>query len=183
MKVMMRNVLVASCSLIAASGAFAAGPYVGGNYSQIQYDNEEIDSDTLKIDAATIRAGFEFTDFLALEARGRMGFDKDSRGIVDFEMDHLYGGYVKLGAPVGETLRPYVIGGYSKVKGEVSASGSVAGVNYSFSDTETFEDESWGAGLDFNLTDTLGANLEYMRYVDTDEEEISGVSVGLRSAF
>ena len=77
MKVMMRNVLVASCSLIAASGAFAAGPYVGGNYSQIQYDNEEIDSDTLKIDAATIRAGFEFTDCLALEARGGMGFDKE----------------------------------------------------------------------------------------------------------
>ena len=94
-------------------------------------------------------------------------------------MDHLYGGYVKLGAPIGETIRPYVIGGYTEVKGKVS--GSVAGV--SFSDTETFEDESYGAGLDFNITDTVGANLEYMRYVDTDEEEISGISVGLRSAF
>ena len=40
-----------------------------------------------------------------------------------------------------------------------------------------------GAGLDFNITDTLGANLEYMRYIDTEEEEISGISVGLRSAF
>ena len=34
-----------------------------------------------------------------------------------------------------------------------------------------------------SITDTLGANLEYMRYYDQDEEEISGVSVGLRSAF
>ena len=89
-------------------------------------------------------------------------------------MDHLYGGYVKLGAPIGENLRPYVIGGYTKVKGKVSANGTVAGVDYSYSDTETFEDESYGAGLDFNITDTFGANLEYMRYVDTDEEEISG---------
>ena len=69
------------------------------------------------------------------------------------------------------------------MKGKVSANGTVAGVDYSFSDTETFEDESYGAGLDFNITDTVGANLEYMRYVDTDEEEISGISVGLRSAF
>ena len=183
MKVIMRNALVLSCSLIAAPGAFAAGPYIGGNYSQIQYDNEEFDTDTLKIDSATVNAGFEFTDFLALEARGGLGFDEDSQGIADFEMDHLYGGYVKLGAPIGETIRTYVIGGYTKVKGKVSANGTVAGVDYSYSDTETFEDESYGAGLDFNITDTVGANLEYMRYVDTDEEEISGISVGLRSAF
>ena len=183
MKVMIRGVLVLSCSMLAAQGAYAAGPYIGGNYSQIQYDNEEFDSDTLKIDAATVNAGFEFTDFLALEARGGVGVDEDSQGIVDFEMDHLYGGYLKLGAPIGENLRPYIIGGYTKVKGKVSANGDIAGVNYSYSDTETFEDETYGAGLDFNFTDTFGANLEYMRYVDTDEEEISGISVGLRSAF
>ncbi|WP_290537519.1 MULTISPECIES: hypothetical protein [Alcanivorax] len=47
---------------------------------------------------------------------------------------------------MGETLRPYVVGGYSRVRGEVSASGSVVGVNDSFSETETFEDESWGPG-------------------------------------
>ena len=183
MKVIMRNALVLSCSLIVAPGAFAVGPYIGGNYSQIQYDNEEYDTDTLKIESATINAGYEFTDFLALEARGGLGFDEDSQGIVDFDMDHLYGGYVKLSAPIGEKIRPYVIGGYTKVKGEVSANGTLAGVDYSYSDTETFEDESYGAGLDFNITDTVGANLEYMRYVDTDEEEISGISVGLRSAF
>ncbi|MCG8394814.1 MAG: porin family protein [Pseudomonadales bacterium] len=183
MKVTMRSVLIVSCSLLSTTGAYAAGPYIGGNYSQIQYDSQEFDTDTLKIDSATVNAGFEFTDFLALEARGGVGLDEDSQGIADFEMDHLYGGYVKLGAPVGDTLRPYVIGGYTKVKGKVSADGTVAGVNYSFSDTETFEDESYGAGLDFNITDTVGANLEYMRYVDTDDEEISGISVGLRSAF
>ena len=82
MKVMMRRALMLSCSLLVAPGAYAAGPYIGGNYSQIQYDNEEFDTDTLKIDAATVNAGFEFTDFLALEARGGLGFDEDSQGIV-----------------------------------------------------------------------------------------------------
>lgn len=183
MKVMTRGVLMLSCSLLAAPGAWAAGPYIGGNYSQIQYDNEEFDTDTLKIDAATVNAGFEFSDFIALEARGGVGLDEDSQGIADFELDHLYGGYLKLGAPISDTVRPYVIGGYTKAKGTVSADGEVAGVTYSFSDSENFEDESYGAGLDLNITDTLGANLEYMRYIDTDEEEISGISVGLRSAF
>ncbi|MZR61333.1 porin family protein [Alcanivorax sp. DP30] len=183
MKVWMRGALVLSCSLVAGQEAWATGPYVGGSYSQIQYDNEEFDTDTLKIDAATVNAGFEVTDFLALEARGGVGLNEDSQGIADFELDHLYGGYVKLGAPISDTVRPYVIGGYTKAKGTVSADGEVAGVTYSFSDSENFEDESWGAGLDMNITDTLGANLEYMRYIDTDEEEISGISVGLRSAF
>ncbi|WP_290537518.1 MULTISPECIES: hypothetical protein [Alcanivorax] len=81
-----------SCSLVVASGAFSAGPCIGGNYSQIQHDNEQIDSDPLKMDAATIRAGFDFTDFLALEVPGGTGFDKETRGILDFEMDHRYGG-------------------------------------------------------------------------------------------
>ena len=183
MKVMTRGVLMLSCSLLAAPGAWAAGPYIGGNYSQIQYDNEEFDTDTLKIDAATVNAGFEFSDYIALEARGGVGLDEDSQGIADFELDHLYGGYLKLGAPISDTVRPYVIGGYTKAKGTVSADGEVAGVTYSFSDSENFEYESIGAGLDLNITDTLGANLEYMRYIDTDEEEISGISVGLRSAF
>ncbi|EKF74464.1 hypothetical protein A11A3_08585 [Alcanivorax hongdengensis A-11-3] len=179
----LRNAVLFSCSLVMAQGVYAAGPYIGGSYSQIQYDNEEYDTDTLKIDSATVQAGVDITDFLAIEARGGLGFDKDSKGIADFKMDHLYGGYLKLAAPLSEVVRPYVIGGYTKVKGSVEANGTVAGVDYSVDEDRTFEDQSYGGGLDFNLTDTLGANLEYMRYVDKDDEEISGISVGLRSAF
>ncbi|MBF1801028.1 porin family protein [Alloalcanivorax profundimaris] len=176
------KVMVLSCSLV-AGGAFAAGPYIGANYSQFQYDNDEYDSDTLKIDAAVLRAGIEFNDYIGLEARGGMGFEEDSQGIVDFELDNMYGGYVKLSAPLAESVHPYIIGGYTKLKGTVKAEGSVAGIDYSVDDDEHYEGESYGAGIDFNLTDTVGANLEYMRYYDQDEEEISGISVGLRSAF
>lgn len=181
--VLIRHALLASFSLLVVQGAYAAGPYIGGNYTQIQYENDEYDSDTLKIDSATLSAGFEITDFLALEARAGTGFSSDSKGIAEFDMDHLYGGYAKLGVPVGESLRPYVIGGYTKVKGKVKADGTVGGVSYSVSDTETYEDKSLGAGLDVAITDTVAANLEYMRYVDKDQEDISGISVGLRSAF
>ncbi|KAF0804751.1 hypothetical protein A6D6_02785 [Alcanivorax xiamenensis] len=168
---------------LTAGGAYAAGPFIGGNYTQMQYDNEEYDSDTLKIDSAVFRAGYEFNDYLGMEIRGGLGFDEDSRGIVDFEMDNMYGAYVKLSAPLAESVHPYIIGGYTKMKGTVKAEGTLAGVNYQVDDSRRFEDQSYGAGIDVNLTDTLGMNLEYMRYFDKDEEEISGISVGLRSAF
>src|SRR5699024_8312343 len=106
------KVMVLSCSLVAA-GAFAAGPYLGANYSQIQYENDEYDSDTLKLDTAVIRAGFEFNEYLGLEARGGVGVSDDSRGILDFDLDHMYGGYLKLSAPLAEAVRPYIIGGYT----------------------------------------------------------------------
>ena len=176
------SAMVLSCSVM-AGGAFAAGPYIGANYNQIQYDNDDVDEDTLKVDGVTLRAGFEFNDFIALEARGGTGIDGDSKnaplGTFEYDMDHMYGGYLKLSAPLSDAIHPYVIGGYSKMKADVKY--IVAGV--STDESERFEDESYGAGLDFNITDTLGANLEYMRYYDQDEEEISAVSVGLRSAF
>src|SRR5690606_15474791 len=104
-------------------------------------------------------------------------------GGFDFDLDHMYGAYVKLSAPLSETVHPYVVGGYSKMKGTAEARGTVAGIDYSVDEDEHYEGESYGAGLDVNLTDTFGANLEYMRYYDQDDEEISGISVGLRSAF
>lgn len=176
------KVMVLSCSLV-AGGAFAAGPYIGANYTQVQYDNDQYDTDTLKLDTAVVRAGFEFNDYLGVEARGGMGVSDDSKGILDFDLDHMYGAYLKLSAPLSETVHPYVVGGYSKMKGTVEAQGTVAGIDYSVNENEHYEGESYGAGLDFNLTDTFGANLEYMRYYDQDDEEISGISVGLRSAF
>ncbi|HAE49837.1 hypothetical protein Y5W_00903 [Alcanivorax sp. 521-1] len=177
------KVMVLSCSLV-AGGAFAAGPYIGANYSQFQYDNDDVEGgDTLKIDSAVLRAGFEFNDYLGIEARGGMGFESDKKeaalGTFEYDMDNMYGGYVKLSAPLAESVHPYIIGGYTKIKADVKYTlGSV-----STDESERYEGESYGAGIDFNLTDTVGANLEYMRYYDQDEEEISGISVGLRSAF
>ena len=94
-------------------------------------------------------------------------------------MDHMYGGYLKLSAPLSDSIHPYVIGGYSKMKADVKY--TVAGV--STDESERFEDESYGAGLDFNITDTLGANLEYMRYYDDDDITVDGIGLGVQVNF
>lgn len=176
------KVMVLSCSLV-AGGAFAAGPYIGADYTQFQYDNDQYNNDTLKVNGAVLRAGIEFNDWIGLEVRGGAGFNSDSNHGVDYKLDNMYGGYLKLSAPLSDTVHPYLIGGYTKLNGTVKVDTTVAGVNYSVNNDKHFEDKSYGGGIDFNLTDTLGANLEYMRYYDKGDEKISGISVGLRSAF
>lgn len=176
------KVMVLSCSLI-AGGAYAAGPYIGADYTQFQYDNDNYDTNTLKINGAMVRAGVEFNDWIGLEVRGGGGFDSASDHGLDYKLDDMYGGYLKLSAPLSDRVHPYLIGGYTRLDGKVRADASVSGVNYSVDKKKHFEDESYGAGIDFNLTDTLGANVEYMRYYDKDKQKIAGISVGLRSAF
>lgn len=159
--------------------ALAAGPYVGGNYSRMEFDDPERDTDDpVTPDAVTLRLGAEANDVVGLEARGGVGFDSATRDGVEYELDHLYGAYLKLSAPL-EQARPYIIGGYSRVRATARVDfGLLSG-----SETETREGESWGAGVDLGLTDNVALNLEYMRYLDKDDLEVSGIALGLRSAF
>lgn len=176
------KVMVVSCSLI-AGGAYAAGPYIGADYTQFQYDNHNYDTDTLKINGAVVRAGAELNDWIGLEVRAGTGFDTASNHGLDYQLDDMYGGYLKLSVPLSDTVHPYLIGGYTHLDGKVRADASISGVNYSVDRKKHFADESYGAGIDLDLTRTLGANVEYMRYYDKDHQKIAGISLGLRSAF
>lgn len=167
--------LVVAIPLVAA----AEGPYVGAGYSKMRYDDEDPDTDVqVEPEAATVRLGVEANDVFGIEARGGTGFSSDTENGVEVDLDHLYGGYVKLSAPT-EAVRPYVIGGYTKTKTTYKASfGPFTGT-----ERETEEDESWGAGVDVGLGEDVALNLEYMRYLDKDNFELSGVTIGIRSAF
>lgn len=175
----------ALCLLLASPAAgFAEGLYFGGNYSRFEFSDASVDQDeTVNPDGITLRIGVEPVKWLGLEARGAVGIKEDKReftgGSLAFDLDELYGAYAKVGVPVGDVVMPYAIAGYSRVKG--SANLTVLGV--STSETETWEDQSIGAGVDFNLTESLALNVEYMRYLDKDDQELSAVGLGLRSAF
>lgn len=161
----------------------AEGLYFGGNYSAFQFTDDNIDDEIIKPDGVVLRLGIEPTRVFGLEARGGIGLQSDERdfngGSLEFELDELYGGYAKLGLPLGDAVTPYAIGGYTRVKGSVKATA----LGVSASGSETWEDESYGAGLDVNLSDSLALNVEYMRYLEKDDQELSAVSVGFRSAF
>lgn len=165
------------------ANSHAEGLYFGGNYAAFQFTDDSVDDEIIKPDGVVLRLGIEPTRVLGLEARGGIGLQSDKRnvsgGSLEFELDELYGGYAKIGLPLGDAVTPYAIGGYTHVKG--SATATVLGV--SSGGSETWEDESYGAGLDVNLSESLALNVEYMRYLEKDDQELSAVSVGLRSAF
>jgi opacity protein-like surface antigen len=88
----------------------------------------------------------------------------------------MYGAYIRGGIPVSESFFPYVVLGYTR--GEVTA--SVDGFG-SFSESEN--DTSFGLGVDFDISQNVIINAEYMNYLDKDGTEIDGFSIGLVGKF
>lgn len=166
------NVLTAAVLLSIGSTALAASPYVGLNYTQYELKSNAT-SKTLNPTGATVRLGVDFTDFFAIEGRAGTGIEADKSTAADFELDRMYGGYLKLSVPIA-AIRPYAIAGYTEVRGKATL-GPLTG-------TSTTEDESYGVGVDLSLG-VIGLNAEYMRYLDKDNEELNAISVGVRSSF
>ena len=166
-----------------ADRGYAAGGYIGLNYSQYELDFNAT-SNTIKPTGVTLRAGAELNDMFGLEARIGTGIEDDTRssglGSVEFELDRIYGGYAKLSVPVFEMLRPYAIGGYSNVRSRTSV--RAGGVLVS-RDTDSVDGGSYGIGVVVSLAAAIGLNVEYMRYLDKDDYELSAISVGIRSPF
>lgn len=162
--------------------AMAAGPWVGVDYSWLEFENEDT-RDALEPRAAIVRGGLELNEWFGLEARAGTGIRSDKRSIpggeARFDLDRLLGGYATVSFPVGKVARPYLIGGFTEAKGELT--GDFNGVELSGS--ETTDDHSWGGGIALNLTDTFAINAEYMQYLDNDDGELSSISLGVRSAF
>lgn len=159
--------------------SLADGLYVGGDYTRLQYNSPDDNSnDYINPDAATLRVGGE-SGPLGLEVRGSVGLDSDTKNGIKYKMDNMYGGYLKLSAPVATNVRPYIIGGYTKVKSTAHVDRGLVTVKKS----DTSDGGSWGAGLDLAVSDSLALNLEYMRYLNQDNMELSGISLGLRSAW
>jgi outer membrane immunogenic protein len=183
MKPVMTKTLIAVLLVGSSATAYAAGPYVGLNYSQYELKSDATNN-TLNPTGATVRGGYEFNDIFALEARIGTGIEADTRssglGTAEFELDRIYGGYVKLSVPVFEMFRPYAIGGYSEARGRTSLRSG--GILLS-RDTDTEEGESYGLGVDASLGRAIGFNVEYMRYLDQNNYELNAVSAGIRSSF
>ena len=178
-KALLLGALIASASI----PSYAAGPFVGLNYSQYELDIDAADNN-LTPTGATVRAGIELNDIFALEARAGTGIDADTRsaglGTAQFELDRIYGGYIKLSVPVFGLFRPYAIAGYSEARGSTSLRSG--GVMLSRS-TDTSGDQSYGLGVDASLAGVIGFNVEYMRYLDKADYELNAISVGIRTGF
>lgn len=155
-----------AASIISAScAASAADMYAGGGVAVL-------DADEVTLNAVYGRFGAFFNENISAEARLGLGVGDDSIGDVKIELDNFYGAYVRGGIPAGEVFYPYAILGYTK--GKLSSSEG---------DSRSDSDLSYGVGADFSVSETLKINAEYMSYMDKDEIEITGFTVGVAFSF
>lgn len=179
----MKAKLLVLSTLTAAIFSMSAGAndlYAGATINLIDYDEDGVPS--LSLTTLSGIFGIKVNENFSVE--GRLGFgigDDDVNFLgenVTLEIDHYYGIYGRIGAQV-EQFYPYVLLGYTS--GETTA--SVLGQSFSADDS----DLSYGVGIDFNVSDTIAINAEYMNYLEGSEAgsdyELSGFSLGARFAF
>lgn len=166
-------------SSLVCGSAMAEGNYFGGSFAALDYSDDSVDQD-FSLTAVYGRLGTNFSENFSGEIRVGTGVGDDSvsyGGInANIELDTIYGLYVRAGIPVTESFFPYAVVGYTR--GELTL--SVSGLG---SASESESDASFGLGADFNLTQNVIINGEYMSYFDKDGAEISGFSIGLTTAF
>lgn len=145
------------------------GFYVGAGVvdGKLEIDGVEGDADPTALFA---RGGYQFNDYLAAEARLGTGLDDDEFHGVKTEIDNFLGIYAKVGIPTPAGFYPYALVGLTR--GELKAS------TRAFSSKEDEDDVSFGVGVDYWFNPQFSLGLEYMQYMDTDDFEFSGLSLG-----
>ena len=150
-------------------------PYVGFGYNRLRVTPDGSEGQP-EPEAVSARIGME-DQFLGVEARGAMGMSTDTDEDVRYELDQLYGGYLRLSWPVHRRVRPYAIGGYTRVRGSVTTDLEGDRTRESLSDSGF----SGGLGIDVQVAGDLALNLEVMHYVDSSDSRMTGLSLGVRS--
>lgn len=177
MSKMMKSAAIAIGAALALP-ALAADPlpgiYVGADYLHGTFEVDGVDGDA-NPSALYLRGGYQFNPYFAAEARVGTGLDSDKFHGVKTEIENFVGLYAKLGVPTGIGLYPYVIAGVTDGEVKLSARG--------WSDKADDNDISLGVGVQYLVDRNWAVGIEYMKYMDTDDFEISGVSLGATYRF
>lgn len=145
--------------------------YFGGGIARVDVDEATFNIKA-KLPGAYLRAGWQFNDYMSLEARAGAGLGGDKIDGYDIKLEHFFGAYARAGLWVNDAFYPYLIGGYtrSEIKIETEAAASDS-------------DLSWGLGVDIATSEQWRINLEYMRYYDKDRTRLNAFALGLVRTF
>lgn len=147
--------------------------YAGGNYTFVDIDNGGFDADVGTLSA---KIGGYVNPYFGLEARAGFGVADEDVGFgADLSVNSFFGGYATINAANESPVTPYGIIGFTRYELELDGPG--------ISEKEDETDLSVGAGVNVAFTEQLSGNIEYMRYVDTDDATADGIGVGLTVHF
>ena len=154
---------------VAAFAAYSslanAGAYVGAGASVINYDVSGVDDTNVGV--VNVVLGSNITENVAVELRAGNTFDVG--------IDKYLGVYTKLGAQLNNGFYPYAIIGYTRAEVEISFGG------YDFSDSDG--DLSYGLGMRIGAAADTNFSIEYIRYFEKGDGELSGLALSITTPF
>ncbi|MBR2513887.1 MAG: porin family protein [Halomonas sp.] len=134
---------------------------------------DDLDND-YRSEALRLVAGIKLDKYLAVELHAATG-GSDSNGGFGLELDYLISGFLKGIVPLGSHARLFGLLGYSEVKMTASALG--------MKDSGRDDDVSFGAGAEFDVSDTLSLTGDVTRYISNSDYDLDAYSIGLRYRF
>lgn len=154
----------------------AAQDYLGVDAMSWAYDDqgwEDVDAEGLRL-----RSGTRYTRYFGLELQGGLGLGSDTATTDkgdSAELKYFLGGYARLFLPMGARVNLYGLGGvtYARAKFHTATTSS----------TESDTGLSFGAGLEFRVSDRFYVGADYMRYLNKADYTLSAISLGGRVEF
>jgi len=138
--------------------------YVGIGLGMAQVSSELYDDDVLD---ATIKIGYNLHKYLAIEARGSMGFSDGDH----LSHDYSYGLYLKPQYPMNDTFSIYGLLGYAKSKISFENEVDFNGIT---NDYTRQGGVSFGAGVEYILNNHWSLSVDAVRYIDESNVKPEG---------
>jgi opacity protein-like surface antigen len=164
-------------NVIAANGQET---YFGFQYAQI--DEDDLD---LEPTVGIFRIGSMGENGVGFEGRIGVGLSDDDISETDpflgdisleLEVDTVLGLYLVGQTTAGGVISVYGIVGFTMVDYTLDLDLGILG---SGSDSDDESDLSYGFGANFDVSDKVSLNIEFMQYLDKDDFEASAISVGV----
>lgn len=152
-----------------AAQAEGVANYIGLGVGTTETSYDDIPGE-VDLEVLVLQLGVWITDNISLEARMGTGIDDDSTGSVDVDVESIGGLFGLYHWKLGEHASIYGIAGRSRASLKFSQGGS--------SDQDKDNGVSYGAGIKLSIL-----NVEYLRYLDTDDIEIDSVNASLIYTF
>lgn len=174
---MSKPLIVLAALATVSAPALAQGLYADAGYTFITIDvEEEGASGEVELGAISGRVGYNFSEWIAVEAEGAIGVEDEEASFAgvtaEVGLNYLVGAYLKGQVPLGERINLYARAGF--VQAELEA--EVSGGGFSESDSASETGAGYGAGAEVFVTNNLGIRGDYTRY-DIEDTEADAFTV------
>ncbi len=165
--------LLGASSLACAEDKKSGNFYVEAGYAHLNADFSHVDEDD--IGAGVLKFGYNAHQYLAIEVMAATGISKASLlHVAKVDLTRAFGIYAKPKFNLGDA-EIFVRLGYTDARAKAKVG--------DMSMSRSKGDFSFGAGVSYSLTESVYAQVDYMRYYDRKGLEVSGPSLSIGYKF